>query len=203
MFQWTYHSQVPDLLHDTRPEGLEGLLGIAAPGSERICRHPLLGCTEEWQGGGKQKVKYLKTKTKTWYVKIHRHSKQVIRQGHKTPGHRIHCQSKPGLGCPERFPCVRTTYSITAYNYNTVKSKIRPWQASILVLVGCWHGQEPTTRHAARCLIMNGSITFCTKLQLLCKHKHVTCKSISAGDLTHWGQCWSHRSRGHIFEFVL
>lgn len=37
-----YHSQVPDLLHDSRPEGLQGLLGIAATCSKSICGHPLL-----------------------------------------------------------------------------------------------------------------------------------------------------------------
>lgn len=61
-------------------------------------------------------------------------------------GHRIHCQSNPGLSCPERFTCVRTTYPITAYNYNTVKSKIEPRRTSILVLVGYWHA-----RHQAGC----------------------------------------------------
>lgn len=44
-----------------------------------------------------------------------------------------------------------------AYNYNTVKSKVEPQQASIIVLVGCWPAQEePTTRLAAHSLIRNG-----------------------------------------------
>lgn len=60
-----------------------------------------------------------------------------------TPGHRLLCLSKPALYCPELFPCVRTTNPIKAYNYNTVKSKIEPHRVSILVLVGCWHAQNP------------------------------------------------------------
>lgn len=47
----TYHSQVPDLLHDPGPEGLQGLLGIAAAAYERVRGHPLVGCR-----GGEERV---------------------------------------------------------------------------------------------------------------------------------------------------
>lgn len=35
----SYHSEVPDLLHNSGPEGLQALLGIAATCSERVRRH--------------------------------------------------------------------------------------------------------------------------------------------------------------------
>lgn len=127
-----YHSQVPDLLHDPRPEGLQGLLGIAAPSSKRIGGHPLLCCTEGMTGeerGGSTRLVRRKTEIQRCDLMIQ-------------AGHRIQCQSDPGLSCPERFTCVRTTYPITAYNYNTVKSKIEPQRTSILVLVGYWHAHH-------------------------------------------------------------
>lgn len=69
-------------------------------------------------------------------------------------------QSKSGLYCPELLLCVRTTYPITAYNYNTVKSKIEPHRVSILILVGCC--PKPTTKLVAQSLIMKGSLNFVT-----------------------------------------
>ena len=97
----TYHSQVPDLFHDTRPEGLQGLLGIAAPGSKRICRHPLLSCMERWRGhreGKKTKKRSLLEKKKqSRDVNIQRCSWQ--RKDTRTPS-----QSKPGLALPRVLP---------------------------------------------------------------------------------------------------
>lgn len=68
----TYHSQVPDLLHDTRPEGLQGLLGIAPTGSKSICRHPLLCWMEGWQSKREDKVK-------RWIIKKQKHVKWSFR----------------------------------------------------------------------------------------------------------------------------
>lgn len=62
----------------------------------------------------------------------------------------------PSQACAELFSCVRTTHPTRAYLYKTVKSKIEPQQASILVLVRWWHVQQHTTRLAAHSLIMNG-----------------------------------------------
>lgn len=65
----TYHSQVPDLLHDTRPEGLQCLLGIAARGSKTISRH-LLICSKRrrerrWDGY-KKMIDHYKAKNKRY-----------------------------------------------------------------------------------------------------------------------------------------
>lgn len=119
------------------------------------------GMTGEERGGSTRLIiSKHKNKNVMWWF---RHSRQVIWLGHRTQGQRILCLSKPGLCSSELFLCVRTTYPIIVYNYNTVKSKIEHRLASILVLVGCRHNQEPTTRLAANSPIMNGSITFDTK----------------------------------------
>ena len=59
-----YHSEVPDLLHDSRPEGLQALLGIAATCSERVRRHDRF-CEREKRGkknNNKWKWKWIATR---------------------------------------------------------------------------------------------------------------------------------------------
>lgn len=60
-----------------------------------------------------------------------------FRESHDGPG--TH-QSKPGLHCQELFLCVRTTYPITAYNYNTLKSTESPDR---LLFLSLWDVDRP------------------------------------------------------------
>lgn len=85
----TYHSQVPDLLHDTRPEGLQCLLGIAARGSKTVSRHLLICSKEEEKEDEKDtRKRSIITKQKTSDMEIQRQIKNVTPLQNKALLHR-------------------------------------------------------------------------------------------------------------------
>lgn len=100
----SYHSEVSDLLHDSRPERLEGLLGIAAPGSKRICRHLLFCCK-----GNRKKILIMWVQKTMWsYTSVTKVRLQ---------------QQSVQASFPEYILCVTTTHPLMAYHYSTIKSK--------------------------------------------------------------------------------